>query len=215
MGVVSYMLAGVISCTASRGDKGLDDRQLASPRVRQLASPRRFRGVSGKMKRRRSFTGSPSARTAKRRRRPNHPRYYLQGNARWDAAAARVESEAEKKRLETKLSSKEAEMNQLSTQNIKLKTELSSLYGTMAQLIQADRLQQEHGLRALEDKLDEAENRLTCSICMDRPRDVVFQPCGHLAVCRDCCQKHPGSCRFRKCPICRRPVEKALTVIMA
>ena len=47
------------------------------------------------------------------------------------------------------------------------------------------------------------EERLECKICLDAPRAVRFQKCGHCCVCTDCynelLQKPP---EHRKCPLC-------------
>jgi predicted RNase H-like nuclease (RuvC/YqgF family) len=37
-----------------------------------------------------------------------------------------------------------------------------------------------------------------CKICLERKRDVVFVPCGHVYSCKKCASK-----LFGKCPICR------------
>ena len=47
------------------------------------------------------------------------------------------------------------------------------------------------------------EERLECKICLDAPRAVRFQKCGHCCVCTDCynelLQLAP---EHRKCPLC-------------
>lgn len=40
----------------------------------------------------------------------------------------------------------------------------------------------------------------SCCICMDRPRNIFFQPCGHVCVCSEC------AAAVRECPLCRTPV---------
>ncbi|XP_075744441.1 uncharacterized protein LOC142803223 isoform X2 [Rhipicephalus microplus] len=51
-------------------------------------------------------------------------------------------------------------------------------------------------------KLREMEDALTCTICMNRHRQVVFM-CGHT-TCRKC------AARIAICHICRRPIERRI-----
>ena len=63
-------------------------------------------------------------------------------------------------------------------------------------------------LRALEESprpldsnlvpISESSTQLECKICFDFEANIIFVPCGHIAVC--------GNCAFRlhKCPICRQ-----------
>ena len=41
----------------------------------------------------------------------------------------------------------------------------------------------------------------TCAICLDRPPNVTFVPCGHKMTCEQCAE------RVRECPSCRRPIQ--------
>ena len=45
----------------------------------------------------------------------------------------------------------------------------------------------------------------TCHICMDRPIDTAFVPCGHVVACSECA---PGV--RSKCPICRKRIAMVL-----
>jgi hypothetical protein len=40
-----------------------------------------------------------------------------------------------------------------------------------------------------------------CVVCMDGPVEVMFNPCGHIKVCRICAQA------TRECPVCRQPIQ--------
>lgn len=40
----------------------------------------------------------------------------------------------------------------------------------------------------------------TCAICLDRPPNVTFFPCGHKMTCEQCAE------RVRECPNCRAPI---------
>ncbi|KAL3100314.1 hypothetical protein niasHT_027719 [Heterodera trifolii] len=50
---------------------------------------------------------------------------------------------------------------------------------------------------------DEIKNSITCTICMENKRNVIFMPCSHAIVCKSCTEKimsssAPGA---MKCPI--------------
>lgn len=60
-------------------------------------------------------------------------------------------------------------------------------------------------------KREEVEEMAFCTICLERPRSVVIQPCLHFQICGPCVA------RFKpedKCPTCRAPVEKMLQVFL-
>ncbi|CAF1255355.1 unnamed protein product [Rotaria magnacalcarata] len=40
----------------------------------------------------------------------------------------------------------------------------------------------------------------TCSVCLDKPPDMVFIPCGHVTTCETC------SSIVSDCPICRKNI---------
>ncbi|XP_040487224.1 baculoviral IAP repeat-containing protein 3-like [Ursus maritimus] len=54
---------------------------------------------------------------------------------------------------------------------------------------------------SLEEQLRRLQEERTCKVCMDREVSIVFIPCGHLVVCRDCAPS------LRRCPICRAAVK--------
>jgi hypothetical protein len=56
-----------------------------------------------------------------------------------------------------------------------------------------------------------AENNVRmCEICYDKPIDCALDPCGHEAMCIDCCKKIQNT--TGKCPICRKQITKPLKV---
>ncbi|GMI98274.1 REDUCED DORMANCY 4, histone mono-ubiquitination 1 [Hibiscus trionum] len=55
-------------------------------------------------------------------------------------------------------------------------------------------------VQRLQHELKEYKEILKCSICLDRPKEVVVTKCYHL-FCNPCVQKIIGS-RHRKCPVC-------------
>ena len=56
----------------------------------------------------------------------------------------------------------------------------------------------------------ELEDDFRCKICLDRPCNVVLQPCGHWEICDQCSQRllDRGHGRPYDCPVCREPVER-------
>lgn len=53
----------------------------------------------------------------------------------------------------------------------------------------------------------EREDSQLCVVCLDEPKEVVLQPCNHLAVCSKC-STQIGS----ECPLCRSAVHAKLKV---
>lgn len=47
-----------------------------------------------------------------------------------------------------------------------------------------------------------------CGICRSQAPDIVFRPCRHLILCRECSRKS----RFDKCPICDCPIAEVYQV---
>jgi SNF2 family DNA or RNA helicase len=50
-----------------------------------------------------------------------------------------------------------------------------------------------------------AENSI-CVVCMERPRDALLLPCGHVYTCMECVSQF----RQRTCPICRAPIQRVI-----
>ena len=49
----------------------------------------------------------------------------------------------------------------------------------------------------------EIPESVECIVCMERAREVMMEPCGHVCICRLCADtmRLPGGCV--KCPVCR------------
>ena len=62
-----------------------------------------------------------------------------------------------------------------------------------------DELREEY--QALQKQSEYERENYICTICYDNPREVLYFPCYHLAVCRTC------NNNITECPICRSPVE--------
>ncbi len=49
----------------------------------------------------------------------------------------------------------------------------------------------------------------TCRICFERPKQVLFEPCNHIACCLDCSNK------MTACPICRQGISSKRQVFLS
>jgi hypothetical protein len=54
--------------------------------------------------------------------------------------------------------------------------------------------------------LDLEEDAHLCVVCMEEPRSIVLVPCGHMALCKDCCEQIMAKDR-KECPMCCQAVE--------
>ncbi|KAK8486823.1 hypothetical protein V6N11_063159 [Hibiscus sabdariffa] len=97
-------------------------------------------------------------------------------------ALAELQIESEKERFSKKRIEEELEVARRKVSRLQAETEGSST---------AERLQEE---------LREYKEILKCSVCLDRPKEVVITKCYHL-FCNPCVQKVSES-RHRKCPVC-------------
>lgn len=61
----------------------------------------------------------------------------------------------------------------------------------------------------VEEQLRRLQEERTCKVCMDQEVSVVFIPCGHLVVCKDCAPS------LRKCPICRGTVKGTVRTFLS
>lgn len=61
----------------------------------------------------------------------------------------------------------------------------------------------------MEEQLRRLQEERTCKVCMDREVSIVFIPCGHLVVCKDCAPS------LRKCPICRGTIKGTVRTFLS
>ncbi|KAM8976739.1 baculoviral IAP repeat-containing protein 2 [Pelodytes ibericus] len=61
----------------------------------------------------------------------------------------------------------------------------------------------------MEEQLRRLQEERTCKICMDQEVSIVFIPCGHLVVCKDCAPS------LRKCPICRGTIKGTVRTFLS
>ena len=57
-----------------------------------------------------------------------------------------------------------------------------------------------------EKRLRELEDERKCKVCLDdASANMLFLPCGHICTCLGCARA------LRKCPVCRKKIEKIIT----
>ncbi|KAM4700537.1 baculoviral IAP repeat-containing protein 2 [Discoglossus pictus] len=61
----------------------------------------------------------------------------------------------------------------------------------------------------MEEQLRRLQEERTCKVCMDQEVSIVFIPCGHLVVCKDCAPS------LRKCPICRGTIKGTVRTFLS
>ena len=54
------------------------------------------------------------------------------------------------------------------------------------------------------------EDKDSCCVCLDAPKQFVFGPCGHVCVCETCAKEVMQTAK--ECPMCRTPVVTAFKV---
>ena len=53
------------------------------------------------------------------------------------------------------------------------------------------------------------KRQMRCKVCLNADVEVVFLPCAHLVVCKNCA---PNLC---SCPVCRRRINETIKVFMS
>lgn len=86
--------------------------------------------------------------------------------------------------------------DQLSQRDTEVKELQQLTEGLRAELSRCDEKR-----NSLQEELDQAqrESRGPCVICLDEIAQYAVVPCGHLAICSQCCLGESGTC-----PVCRR-----------
>jgi hypothetical protein len=49
-----------------------------------------------------------------------------------------------------------------------------------------------------------------CIYCLDNPSEMIISPCGHKCTCYDCYKILKAKEQFKKCPICKKPIESSI-----
>eukprot|EP00088_Acartia_fossae_P022980 TRINITY_DN24049_c0_g1_i1.p1 TRINITY_DN24049_c0_g1~~TRINITY_DN24049_c0_g1_i1.p1 ORF type:complete len:133 (-),score=5.87 TRINITY_DN24049_c0_g1_i1:192-590(-) len=70
-------------------------------------------------------------------------------------------------------------------------------------------------LRRAQNDKDETGDRsgTRCTVCLDNPREVLFQDCGHVCACTDCTTKIRRS--DNRCPVCRQDIAAIKTIYIS
>lgn len=111
-------------------------------------------------------------------------------------------AEKKKSQIETlKRKLNEPDMKVLKDGLLKIVRETKSQF---KKRIEEDVKEKDSQIRNLEKRLDDAEEKLLCAICMERQRNMAFL-CGH-SVCKECGEP------MKECPMCRKPVERKITL---
>uniref|UniRef100_A0A674A111 RING-type E3 ubiquitin transferase n=1 Tax=Salmo trutta TaxID=8032 RepID=A0A674A111_SALTR len=89
------------------------------------------------------------------------------------------------------------------------KNDVYLLRDLMAQANEASSPSQDLSDLPMEEQLRRLQEERTCKVCMDKEVNMVFIPCGHLVVCKDCAPS------LRKCPICRGLVKGTVRTFLS
>lgn len=86
--------------------------------------------------------------------------------------------------------------DQLSQRDIEVKELQQLTEGLRAELLRCDETR-----NSLREELDQVQRESggPCVICLDEIAQYAVVPCGHLAICSQCCLGESGTC-----PVCRR-----------
>ncbi|XP_077447906.1 baculoviral IAP repeat-containing protein 2 isoform X1 [Stigmatopora argus] len=89
------------------------------------------------------------------------------------------------------------------------KNDVHLLRELMAQSSEATSPSQDLTGLPMEEQLRRLQEERTCKVCMDKEVNIVFIPCGHLVVCKECAPS------LRKCPICRGLVKGTVRTFLS
>ncbi|KAF2314513.1 hypothetical protein GH714_027191 [Hevea brasiliensis] len=127
--------------------------------------------------------------------------------ARWELMDAEKElkwlkyagssSEKEYEQIQKKIDEVQTELHNERSERKKLEEELKELNDKIAEMSSESG---EAAIQRLQEELKECKSMLKCSVCSDRPKEVVIVKCYHL-FCNPCIQRNL-EIRHRKCPGC-------------
>ncbi|XAR62895.1 Ubiquitin--protein ligase [Bertholletia excelsa] len=127
--------------------------------------------------------------------------------AKWELADAEKElkwlksavssSEKEYEQIQRKMDEVQLELDNERRERNKLEEELTELNRKVAEMSSESG---EAAIQRLQEEITECKSILKCSVCSDRPKEVVIVKCYHL-FCNPCIQRNL-EIRHRKCPGC-------------
>ena len=60
---------------------------------------------------------------------------------------------------------------------------------------------------------ESTSNHLECCVCLAAKRNILFEPCNHVAVCQQC-DTHMKVSRKYQCPVCREAILRSQKVFL-
>lgn len=61
-----------------------------------------------------------------------------------------------------------------------------------------------HSRRSVENYRVNNNDSMTCTVCLDQPKEMLFRPCGHVATCQQCAES------LSTCPLCRARIDEKI-----
>ncbi|KAL9270086.1 E3 ubiquitin-protein ligase BRE1-like 2-like protein [Drosera capensis] len=130
--------------------------------------------------------------------------------AKWELADAEKElkwqksaissSEKEYEQIQRKIEETQLKLENARSGRTKIEEELKEWNEKVTELIAESG---EAAIQKLQEEIKDCKTILKCSVCFDRPKDVVIVKCFHL-FCNQCIQRNL-EIRHRKCPGCGTP----------
>lgn len=118
---------------------------------------------------------------------------------KWQKSAI-SSSEKEYEQIQRKIEENQLKLENERSGRTKIEEELKEWNDKVAELIAESG---EAAIQKLQEEIKDCKTILKCSVCFDRPKDVVIVKCFHL-FCNQCIQRNL-EIRHRKCPGCGTP----------
>ncbi|KAJ8770145.1 hypothetical protein K2173_011240 [Erythroxylum novogranatense] len=110
--------------------------------------------------------------------------------------SAGASSEKEYEQIQKEITEAQMELETERSERHKMEEELEELNNKFAEMTAQTG---EAAIQRLQDEINEYKSMLKCSVCSDRPKEVVIVKCYHL-FCNPCIQRNL-EIRHRKCPL--------------
>lgn len=123
------------------------------------------------------------------------------------------EEQARRRIIESELSRYTASASALSSMSV---DDLTALEKTLEESLKSARAAKE---KRMKEALGDEMSRTMCSVCLSKPKTILFLPCKHLCACSECANRimkpvpdNKGARKEPACPICRVAVREVLDV---